>query len=482
MKKLYTKTSLFVLMLAFNLPLVAQDYLIDYTYLGSRSEFELLVLFGQPVDNGVDLYKIRYETPGSNNQPDTASGLLVLPQLPSGTELPAVVYAHGTTNGPTDVPSQLRGGFEVALAYAAFGFITIAPDFLGLGDSRGFHPYVHAATETSASLDMLNGCLEYLEFNAGPDWDPNFLFVAGYSQGGHASMALHREIEDFWSFVYPVSAATHMSGPYSISGVMRDLILSDSSYGSPSYIPYTMLSYQTIYGDIYNEITDIFKEPFATSISNFYEGSINLTVLNNMLIAQLVAIDGDTVNKKMFQDSIITAIETQPNHPINLALADNDTYNWAPTAPTRLYYCGADEQVPYENALVAESTMLGLGALDLKAENLGPNSSHGQCVFPAILSSIDFFKGIINPTSLNDFDPSSTALNVSPNPACDQITIDWENAKYGFAYEIVNTNGQSVTKGHSYLNRLNVEHLTSGVYVIICTAGGETRIARFIHQ
>lgn len=100
---------------------------------------------------------------------------MVLPVVPAGTQLPMVVYEHGTTSGPTDVPSQLRGGFEVAMGYAAFGFITLAPDYLGLGDSRGFHPYVHAATEASASLDMINGGLEYLDTHE-PDWDPNFLF------------------------------------------------------------------------------------------------------------------------------------------------------------------------------------------------------------------------------------------------------------------------------------------------------------------
>ncbi len=392
--------------------LFAQDYLVQSTFLGSRSKFELLILFGQAVDYDIDLYRITYKTPGSDNLPDTASGLMVIPQVPAGTQLPIVVYGHGTTNGPTDVPSQLRGGFEVAMAYGAFGFITIAPDFLGLGDSRGFHPYVHAATETYASLDMLNASLEYLDVNE-PEWDPNFLFVGGYSQGGHVSMALHREIEDFWSFVYPVTAATHMSGPYSISGVMRDLILSDASYGEPAYIAYIMLGYQTVYGNLFNDVTEIFKEPYAASIQNFYLGTITLDALNSELIAAL-ATEGDTINKRMFQDSIITGITEQPDHRINVALEDNDVYEWAPVAPTRLYYCGGDEQVPFENSLIAETTMKGLGAVDVEAINLNPTFTHGACVFPAILASIDFFQSFVNPSGLEDLDTKSTELQVSP--------------------------------------------------------------------
>lgn len=445
---------------------------------GQPLQFELLVLFGQPVDYAVDLYRIRYKTPGSDNMPDTASGLLVIPQVPAGTLLPMVMYEHGTTNGPTDVPSQLRGGFEVAMAYAAFGFVTAAPDYLGLGDSRGFHPYVHASTEAYASLDMLNASLEYLDTHE-PEWDPNYLFVAGYSQGGHASMALHKEIEDFWSFVYPVTAATHMSGPYSISGVMRDLILSDQSYGSPAYIAYIMLGYDEVYGNIFNEVGDIFKEPFATSISNFHEGNITLTVLNNELIAALAA-DGDTINKRMFQDSIIDAITTQPDHPINVALRDNDVYDWAPAAPTRLYYCGGDEQVPFVNSLVAEAKMNANGATDVQAINLNPSYSHTQCVFPAVLSSIEFFQSFLNTSGIADLNPKAGELKVSPNPASDQIIIDWENAKGGMTYEIVNANGQTISRGHSYLNRIAVDQLTSGIYVVVCTAGGESRMARFV--
>jgi hypothetical protein len=83
---------------------------------------------------------------------DTASGLLVLPVVPDTTNLPIVVYAHGTTDGPADVPSKLHGGYEVAMAYAAKGFAVAAPDFLGLGDARGFHPYVHAASKLQPHL------------------------------------------------------------------------------------------------------------------------------------------------------------------------------------------------------------------------------------------------------------------------------------------------------------------------------------------
>lgn len=453
----------------------AQDFIVDYTYLGGRTRFELLVLFGQLVDYDIDLYRIRYKTVDVHQQPDTASGLLVLPVVPADTQLSIVVYAHGTTSGPNDVPSQLRGGFEVAMAYAGMGFATAAPDYNGLGDSRGFHPYLHSQSEATASLDMLFATYEFLDFYD-PDYDPNYLFLSGYSQGGHAAMALHREIDDFWSIIIPVTAATHMSGPYDLSGVMRDRILSDESYVNPAYIAYILLGYNEAYG-FYNSIDEIFVEPYTSMIRDFYDGNINLTELNNMLIGEL-EMAGDTIVKRIFQDSIVEAITNDPNHPINIALETNDTYNFSPDAPTRLYYCGGDVTIPPQNSLVAEEQMTNLGAADVQAIDLNPDLGHGGCVFPAVLSSIEFFLSFTQPVGIDDLDKNADLLKIYPNPASDEIVVEWEKAAGGMEYTITNTLGQTIRSGKSQHNRINVEDLNGGHYMIIITAGGETRLTR----
>ena len=479
MKKHITLFALLISLFTSAPHLRAQDYLVDYTFLGSRTKAFLFILFGQPVDYDVNLYKIRYKTPDVHGVLDTASGLLVLPVVPASTQLPLVVYEHGTTDGPADVPSQLHGGYEVAMAYAGKGFATIAPDFLGLGDARGFHPYVHAASEASASFDMLNATVEYLE-NNDPDWDQVHLFLCGYSQGGHASAALHKELEDNWSLVYPVTAATHMSGPYSISGVMLKKLLSDESYGYPAYLAYIALGYQEAYGNLYNDIHDFFKEPYVTNIQNFRNGLVTLTTLNAQLIAEL-SVSGDTITKHMIQDSIIEKIVTDPLYPLNLDLEDNDRYNWAPQAPTRLFYCGGDLQVPYQNAIVADSAMNALGAPDAHAVNMGPTLDHGPCVFPSIISSVAFFQSFLNPSSVLDFDKNPKTIDVMPNPAVDYLTVNWEQAASGMEYEIIDLNGSIVSKGNSPSNNIDVHHLPEGMYALLITAGNQTRLARFIH-
>lgn len=457
---------------------VAQDYLVDYTYLGSRTKIQLVPILFIVVDYDIDLYKIRYKTTDLNMQPDTASGLLVVPQVPASTRLPMVMYAHGTTSGPEDVPSNLKGGYEIAMGYAGFGFATVAPDYLGLGDARGFHPYLHAETESSASRDMIFAGREFLEMND-PDLNPELLFLSGYSQGGHTSMALHRELEQSWSSTLPVTAATHMSGPYSMSGSMRDRVLDDEPYNFPSYIAYIFLGYNEAY-DLYANINEVFKEPYATSIISFYNGMINLSELNGLLLNQL-ALTGGAVVKRMYQDSILSAIENDLNHPLNLALKDNDTYEWAPEAPTRLLYCGMDSQVPPINSLVADSVMNALGADDVEAVNINASFDHGACVFPAVLHSKNFFQSFVDLLAVEDTQTGVHDFVINPNPAKEEIIVSWESATDGVEYKIVNTNGIIIRSGFSSSKKIALADIPSGIYMIICSSGSESRTARIFH-
>ena len=90
----------------------------------------------------------------------TVTGMVSVPRK-SGP-LPTVAYVHGTSVSFYDAPSNPntfgdfseRGeSFEGPPSTAVFagnGFIYIAPDYLGLGDSTvPRHRYFHAATEAS---------------------------------------------------------------------------------------------------------------------------------------------------------------------------------------------------------------------------------------------------------------------------------------------------------------------------------------------
>ncbi|MBK8042036.1 MAG: hypothetical protein IPK21_04855 [Haliscomenobacter sp.] len=157
-----------------------------------------------------------------------------------------MVYQHGTAGSREAVPSRLSFEATIGLVGGALGYVSVLPDYLGLGDSDGFHPYLHAKTEASAAVDMLRAARQ---FAASATIALNGqVFVSGYSQGGHAAMALHRELETNLSAEFKVTASAPMSGPYSISGDMKSRLLSEEEYFYPGYPLYTMLSYNLAYG------------------------------------------------------------------------------------------------------------------------------------------------------------------------------------------------------------------------------------------
>jgi hypothetical protein len=435
---------------------------VSVAYQGQRTQALLSSLFGPFIQNGVELWRVTYTTPDVFNQLDTASGLLVVPFRDEVTIYPTLVYQHGTVDGPQDVPSNLRGGYELAMVFGGLGYATLAPDFLGAGTARGFHPYVHAASEASAAVDMLRAVRAYApEMNLLLN---DQLFVTGYSQGGHASMALHEVLEQELSEEFNLTAASHMSGPYSISDVMREVILSEEPYNYVAYLPNTYLSYNYVY-NIYNDIEQIFKPAYVSDIQAFFDGDIGLSVLNNNLIAALVADFGAPIARNILQDSILAILENPAlDHPLHQALRDNDTYLWAPQKPTRVMYCMADDQVNYRNSVLADSVMNALGALDLAAIDVNPTANHGGCVTPAVLNTALFFGQFAEWVVGTRSETPELAVQVFPNPVQDRLQI--MGLKETSQVLLLNQVGQAVfqTQSEPQQDELLLPSLPAGVY------------------
>jgi hypothetical protein len=420
----FTLCSVFAFCLFFNARLDGQE-LVSATLLGSKTKAQLLTQFNVPfIQFGVSYYRITYTTTDIQGAADTVSGLLVVPDN-SAKIYPRLVYQHGTSGSKQDVPSFNYNGGEgsIGLLFGGLGYVALMPDYLGLGVSDGFHPYVHAASEASVALDMLRAAADYTAAN---NVQTNSqLFITGYSQGGHAAMALQREIEKNQGAEFSVTASAPLSGPYSIGEVMRALILTDEVYYFPAYIPNTILSYQTAYGNLFDEISDVFKPAYAGLIGQFYAGTLDLSDLNDQLIVTLIANEGESRPYRMFQDSIVQAVANDPAHPFNIALKDNNTYtNWTPQAPTRLYYCMADDQVPFENSILARDSLLAAGAADLQILDVNSTADHGGCVVPALTNTLLFFLGYQQIGTLSSVNPLDAGqLEFSPNPARDEVSI-----------------------------------------------------------
>jgi len=290
-------------------------------------------------------------------------------------------------------------------------------------------------------------------------------------------------VETTWQNEFEMTAAAHLSGPYSIGEVMRELILSDSVYFYPGYLPNTILSYQTVYGNLFGQLDEVFKQPYAAKIADFYAGNLSLSDLNDELINMLEANEGESRPLQMLQPDIVQEIIADPGHPFNLALKDNNVYAWAPETPTRIYYCMADDQVPFENSLLARDTMVARGAADLIANDVSPTSDHGGCVVPALTQTLFFFLVYQQiETYSSATEPDAQRLVLSPNPA--GSSVQFENADERALLSIFTSEGRLCYEKRlaAGTQRIELQDWPEGVYFVQIQSAGSTRVGKLYIQ
>ena len=425
----------------------AQTY-VSVTEQESLTAAQARGIYPIPSEYAVVNYKVLYNTIDAKGEPTVASGLLSVPEARS-LSFPMSVYMHGTVTNREAVPSRIgvteRG---VPTALASLGYISVAPDYIGLGDNEGFHPYVHAASEASAGYDLILAAQQWMReqeiaFN-------DQLFLTGYSQGGHAVQALHRAIQDTYDGpgdTLTVTAASHLSGPYSISEVMREATLSEGQPTLPGYIVYTYISYDNVYG-LYDSLGSAFVQPYLDVIKQYNAEEIDGGEFNQRLSSLLEENDDRLID--MFQDSIRTQIETNDDNSATIqALRDNDTYDWAPEAPTLLYYCTADEQVPFRNSILADSVMRANGSVTVNLQNGGARS-HTECAPFALFATLTLFSqyATIEPTTAVGQAIELPKFSISPNPASSGNEIRLNGLPQGrFHYALYDVSGRALAQG-----------------------------------
>lgn len=333
------------------------------------------------IQSKVLLYKVLYNTIDSRNRPTIATGAIAVPEIDDAA--PIVSYQHGTVMRKGDVPSYGSAEQLIGLALAGSeNFIMSMPDYVGLGDSPGFHPYMHAESEAAASIDLLIAlqtiCNEE-EYQYSDD-----LFLFGYSQGGHSTMAMHKVLERDYANQFTVTASSPMSGPYDAGGVQTDMLLSDNPFPAAYYLPYVVLSYNEAY-QIVDDVYSIFKAPYDSLIQIGFDGEHGSAWINSQL---------PSVPKEMVNDSVFQAFSTDENHPLRVALNDNNLYDWMPQAPIRMCYCTGDQLVTYRNTEVADSAFAANGATNIETVDMG-DLDHGGCVLPCFADARTWFKSFL---------------------------------------------------------------------------------------
>ncbi|HKL39345.1 MAG TPA: alpha/beta fold hydrolase [Cryomorphaceae bacterium] len=442
--------------------LVEAEFQLQYTT-------ALIGFFGfpTPVEYAVDFYRVTYTTTDTDGQPTVASGAMAVPASGLCNSFPMTAYCHGTVLQRYDVPSEQNFEGFLTVALASAGYICVAPDYLGLGEDEGVHPYVHAESQATATLDLISAAREFLETIE--TQDNGEVFITGYSQGGHAAMAALKYAQDNELVEeLGIVAGAPLSGPYDMSGSQADLILSDQPYSTPGYIIYLLVSYQSVYGNLYDELSDVIQDPYADIAAPYFDGEqdeFSMSVVNGLLPEDI---------SELLRDSVLTNFENNPNHPLRVALADNDLFDWTPEMPLRMFYCDGDEQVAFTNSTTTEQIMNDNGAADVDSENVLPGADHAGCVEPALLAAFEFFEGLASECSstLSTAEAKEEAITIWPNPARDNVQINFSLGNGQLSLYDVNGRLLKEQVLNSDLSTIDVSDLSDGNYILTITHNG----------
>lgn len=252
--------------------------------LSSLANAQVLTLGGN-VRCAVAVHRIQYATVGAVGEATTASGALM---VPVGLDhrcrgpRPVLLYAHGTSTDRdfniADLRVQRNPEGMFMAAFAAMGYIVVAPNYAGYDSSTlSYHPYLVADQQSKDMIDALAAARSALPVAAAPiTRDNGLLFITGYSQGGYVAMATHRAMQ---ALGMPVTASAPMSGPYALAAFGDAIFAGRVNSGSTVSSVLLMNAYQRAYGGIYATADEIFEPQYASGIESLLPASVPRSVL-----------------------------------------------------------------------------------------------------------------------------------------------------------------------------------------------------------
>ena len=343
--------------------------------------------------NAVSLYKVQYTTviPEQGNKPTLASGLVAVPQPTlQGTgqnagqaakkRLPVVSYQHGTVFTRTAVPSRPEESDETRIVTARLagnGYVVIAADYIGKGDSAEPDSYMVREATVQACMDMLFAARAVL---ADLGIEEEGLYLSGWSQGSWSTQQFRHRLE---SLNMPVKAAATAATPADLYLLLTRWINNptalDATWLAGSVILFTH-SYAYYY-DMPGLPQTIIKPEYQAACRDFFENRIGWEQLQPQIPAKIA----DLLQKD------VTARSSAGVDSFFRTLRENQAFMWRSATPCRYYYGKVDEVMPpYVSTLAAGYTEAAGGA---KAEAVyaGDMADHRGSFLYGVKDQKEFF-------------------------------------------------------------------------------------------
>lgn len=331
--------------------------------------------------NPVKAYSVKYYTVDHRGNEILVSGALCVPQDVGA--MPIMSIQHGTVIQKDRVASiAIDNSTEgiIGLMTASMGYLSLIPDYPGLGASLRDHPYLHAPSIVPSVIDFIRVGMDYCAANE--IILKNEVYLTGYSEGGYISLMAQKCIEEECMGEINLEAVAPMAGPYDLYGSFKS-IFEKEYYGTPAYVAYFLKSYNDIYR--WNRLDEFFNPEYSYMMDEIFDGSRSWSEVEYILPSTL---------RDLLHPDFIEDYYKNEGSIVMKALKENTMLSWAPRAPIHFIHGDCDDVVFCENASCACDLLLSNGARDVKLTMLsGKNhETAGPLAIAAALEWMDDFR------------------------------------------------------------------------------------------
>jgi len=367
---------------------VSNELVLTYTETNITNLMDLAVLsypeigsIKSYVTSGMNVYRMVYLTKIGDEEVE-ASGLVCVPETPG--KYPVLSFQNGTNTMHNNAPSVDVTDISYTLiqSISSMGFIVLIPDYPGFGSSAQIpHPYLISEPTVRAIVDMFYALIEGGELRFPGAMIENEYYLLGYSQGGWASLALHRALELDYPDDFNLIGSVCGAGSYNMYNLFLEMISADT-YPMPSYLGYVINAYSA-YKQFTNPVTDILKEPYATNLSSLYTGNLSLDQINNQL---------NTSISGLFMQDFLDGFVSSPDYSsVRDALVNNSISPWNSKKPLLFVHGEDDATVSVTATETMYDEMIGAGTSPSTCTKLiFPGLDHGDGVIPCMAQGLLF--------------------------------------------------------------------------------------------
>lgn len=312
--------------------------------------------------NGFYLYRITYKTNNFNNNAIWVSGLLAIPDCNNIKGI--VCYQHGTNPDRFNTMStpSTQEGLGISSLFAGNNYILLAPDYIGLGISNEIPTYLHIPSTTSTVIDFIE--IGSNIFQTLTRQSQSNLYLVGFSQGGCATAGIQREIESNPMLNINLKASACVAGAYNLKDISIKYAIDNHSR---LYLGYVANSFATIYNQ---NLNSIINPDYINLVSTLFDGSHSV----DEILEKMPKEPTELYTKQMIDD-----IYKGNLNWFTSALELNETYNWKPISPLRLYYGSKDVDVSPQDAIAAYEHMSAMGG-NVRLINTGEFDHSGSLI------------------------------------------------------------------------------------------------------